>query len=127
MALRVTPEYITSLKPEEVFVFGSNAQGAHKGGTARIAADLFGAVMGQAEGMQGDSYAIVSTEGLAVLREQAEQFIRYAKAHPERTFLVTAIGCGSAGFAPCDVAPLLVKAVDVENIWLPKEFWNELI
>ena len=126
-AHRITPDRIKQLKPGQVFVFGSNAQGAHKGGAARIAADLFGAVMGQAEGMQGDSYAIVSTEGLAVLREQAEQFIRYAKAHPERTFLVTAIGCGSAGFAPCDVAPLLVKAVDVENIWLPKEFWNELI
>ena len=83
--------------------------------------------MGQAEGMQGNSYAINSMDGLKVLQEQAERFIHYAKEHPERTFLVTAIGCGIAGYTPSDVAPLFVKAVDVENIWLPKEFWDELV
>lgn len=62
-----------------------------------------------------------------VLREQAEWFIRYAKEHPELTFLVTAIGCGIAGYAPSEVAPFFVKAVDVENIWLLAKFWNELV
>ena len=84
-------------------------------------------MVGQAEGMQGDSYAINSMDGLEVMREQVERFVHYAKEHPERTFLVTAIGCGIAGYSPRQVAPLFTKAVDVENIWLPKVFWDELV
>ena len=125
-AHRVTPNHIKALKPGQVFVFGSNGMGAHGGGAALAAVKHFGAVMGQAEGMQGNSYAINSMDGLKVLQEQAERFIHYAKEHPERTFLVTAIGCGIAGYTPEQVAPLFVKAVDVENIWLPKSFWDEL-
>ena len=124
-AKRVTPENIQSLRPGQVFVFGSNIQGAHGGGAAALAL-RFGAIDGQAEGMQGDSYAIVSMEGLEVMREQVERFIQYAKEHPERTFLVTAVGCGIAGFEPKDVAPLFAETVDMENVFLPKSFWNEL-
>ena len=124
---RVTPELIRALRPGQVFVFGSNGHGAHCGGAALAAVRHFGAVMGQAEGMQGDSYAINSMDGLKVLQEQAERFVHYAKEHPERTFLVTAIGCGIAGYTPREVAPLFVKAVDVDNIWLPQEFWDELV
>ena len=123
---RVTPEHINELRPGQVFVFGSNNRGSHSGGAAALAL-RFGAVVGQAEGIQGNSYAIVSMDGLDVIREQAERFIHYAKEHPERTFLVTAIGCGVAGYTPEQVAPFFVKAVDVENIWLPKSFWDELV
>lgn len=126
-AHRITPSKIMALKPGQVFVFGSNGRGAHRGGAAFAAFRFFGAVMGQAEGIQGNSYAIISMNGLEVLAQQAEIFIHYAKEHPEQTFLVTPIGCGIAGYTPKEVAPLFVKAVDVENIWLPKEFWNELI
>ena len=124
---RVTPMHITTLKPGQVFVFGSNGQGAHMGGAAKMAVEHFGAIMGQGEGIQGDSYAINSTDGMEVLRQQAETFVHYAKEHPERTFLVTRIGCGVAGLTPAEVAPLFSKAVDVENIWLPQDFWDELV
>ena len=124
---RVTPNHIRALRPGQVFVFGSNGLGAHNGGAALAAVKHFGAVVGQAEGMQGNSYAINSMDGLDVLKVQAERFIHYAKEHPELTFLVTAIGCGVAGYTPREVAPLFVKAVDVDNIWLPSEFWNELV
>lgn len=46
MEKRYTPERITELKPNEVFVFGSNLAGAHAGGAARIAMERFGAVWG---------------------------------------------------------------------------------
>ena len=49
---RVTPDFIKSLKPNEVFVFGSNLAGMHGGGAARIAHLYFGAVMGN-EGVDG--------------------------------------------------------------------------
>ena len=57
-ARRFTPNHIDSLKPNQVFVFGSNSAGAHYGGAARTAVQKFGAIMGQGEGLQGQSYAI---------------------------------------------------------------------
>ena len=122
---RVTPENIQSLRPGQVFVFGSNNRGSHSGGAAAQAL-RFGAIDGQAEGMQGDCYAIVSMDGLGVMREQVGRFIQYAKEHPERTFLVTAVGCGIAGFEPKEVAPLFAETEDMKNVCLPQSFWNEL-
>lgn len=124
---RVTPSQIKSLRPGQIFVFGSDDLGKHSGGSAYAAVKQFGAIVGQAEGLQGSSYAIDSMDGLEVLKNQAERFIHYAKEHPEHTFLVTAIGCGTAGYTPREVAPLFLKAVDVENVWLPQSFWNELV
>ena len=124
---RMTPDKVERLKKGQVFVFGSNSQGMHGGGASLVAVKKFGAVMGQGEGLQGQSYAIPSMDGLDSLKEHVRTFIAFAKEHPELTFLVTRIGCGSAGYTDEDVAPLFVGAVDVENIWLPKEFWDELI
>ena len=53
-----TPDYIDSLLPKQIFVFGSNALGYHTGGASGIARKKFGAVWGQAEGLQGQCYAI---------------------------------------------------------------------
>ena len=125
---RITPDYITSLKPNEIFVFGSNLAGMHGGGAARMARLYFGAVLGNGDGPQGQSYAIPTMQGgVETIRPYVDKFIGYAKAHPEQTFLVTPIGCGIAGFTPDDIAPLFEKAVDVENIHLPQSFWEELI
>lgn len=126
-AHRITPDKINRLKEGQIFVFGSNAQGLHNGGAALVAARQFGAVMGQGAGLQGQSYAIPSTDGLDTLFQHVRTFIEFARQHPELTFLVTRIGCGTAGYDPADVAPLFVSAVDVDNIWLPREFWDELI
>ena len=53
-----------------------------------------------------------------------DNFISFAKAKPELTFLVTEIGCGLAGYTPEDIAPLFIDAVDIPNIYLPIRFWN---
>ena len=55
-----------------------------------------------------------------------DEFIDFARQHPETTFLVTPIGCGIAGFTPADIAPLFQDAVEVENVWLPESFWHLL-
>ena len=121
---RITPERITRLASNEVFVFGSNEQGLHYGGAAKVAVDYFGAVMGQGVGLQGKSYAIPSMSGLASMGEYVKQFCEFAKAHPKMRFLVTPIGCGIAGLQPHEVAPLFVDCKDMENITLPESFWN---
>lgn len=125
---RITPEYITSLKPNEIFVFGSNLAGMHGGGAARTARLHFGAVMGNGDGPQGQSYAIPTMQGGAeTIKPYVDKFIVYAKSHPQQTFLVTPIGCGIAGFTPQDIAPLFTDAINVENVHLPLSFWNELV
>lgn len=118
---RTTPEYITELQPGEIFVFGSNLQGMHGGGAARIAFQKFGAIMGQGVGLQGQSYGIPTMQGgVETIRPYVDEFIAFAKGHPELTFLVTRIGCGIAGFTDDEIAPLFAEAHKVENIVLPE-------
>ncbi|KQR25140.1 A1S_2505 family phage non-structural protein [Microbacterium sp. Leaf151] len=112
--------HITSLQPGEVFVFGSNASGAHGGGAARFALDHFGAVWGQSEGLQGQSYGIDTMSGLTVFEEQVRRFVAFAAAHPDLRFLVTEVGCGIAGYRPNQVAGFFADAG--ENVVLPKSF-----
>lgn len=90
--------YITELEKDEVFVFGSNGQGAHLGGAAATAVRKFGAKMGQAEGLQGQSYAINTMDSENEMSAQIKRFIHFAENHPELKFYVTEIGCGIAGY-----------------------------
>ena len=119
---RITPDYISELRPNEVFVFGSNARGMHYGGAAAFAVGRFGAIMGQGEGLQGHSYAIPTMEGMENMRAAVDRFIAFAQEHPELTFLVTPIGCGIAGYSPEDIAPLFVAAKTLDNVHLPESF-----
>ena len=123
---RITPERITKLAGNEVFVFGSNALGMHHGGAARVAVDKFGAVMGQGHGMQGKSYAINSMSGIPDMMEDIKLFSEYAKAHPDKHFLVTPIGCGIAGYRPEEIAPLFKDCKELNNVSLPPVFWKIL-
>ena len=118
-----TSERIIRLEPNEIFVFGSNLAGAHGGGAARIALDCFGAVWGQGVGLQGQSYAIPTMQGgVETIKPYVDEFIEFAKVHPELKFLVTRIGCGIAGFRDEEIAPLFTAAIEVKNVILPKEF-----
>ena len=122
---RITPEWITDLKEDEVFVFGSNLKGMHGGGAARVAYDKFGAVWGQGVGIQGQSYGIPTMHGgTDVIAPYVDEFIEYAKQHPEKKFLVTPIGCGIAGFSESEIAPLFKDAISLENVWLPEKFYE---
>ena len=123
---RITPDHITRLGTNEVFVFGSNEQGLHYGGAAKAALENFGAIMGQGNGMQGKSYAIPSMGGLGVMGEYVKEFCEFAKAHPEKRFLVTEIGCGLAGYSISEVAPLFEICRNIDNVSLPASFWDFL-
>ncbi len=77
--------------------------------------------MGQGVGLQGQSYAIPTMQGgVGTIKPYVDEFIEFAKAHPELTFLVTRIGCGIAGFHNHEIAPLFSQAHNVENIVLPE-------
>ena len=118
-----TPDFITELRPDEVFVFGSNLAGSHGGGAAYVAWRKFGAIMGQGVGLQGQSYGIPTMQGgVETIRPYVDEFITFAKAHPELYFYVTRIGCGIAGFRDEEIAPLFTAARGVSNICLPESF-----
>lgn len=123
---RISSNYITQLAPNEVFVFGSNLQGMHGGGAARLAYREFGAEWGQGVGLFGQSYAIPTMQGgVETIKPYVDDFIEFAKKHNELVFLVTEIGCGIAGFTPQEIAPLFSLAIieDIQNIYLPESFY----
>ena len=118
-----TPDFITELGPNDIFVFGSNLEGSHGGGAALLAHKKFGAIWGQGVGLQGNSYGIPTMQGgVETILPYVDQFIDFAKTHPELIFYVTKIGCGIAGFSIQEIAPLFQKAIGIPNIRLPKEF-----
>ena len=125
--VKYTPENIKTLEPNQIFVFGSNLQGLHGGGAAAAAMRNFGAIWGQGVGLQGQSYAIPTMHGgVDEIRPYVDDFIDFARQHPEFTFLVTRIGCGIAGFTDKQMAPLFIYALEMPNVILPKSFVDVL-
>ena len=125
---RITPPIIKSLAGNEIFVFGSDLRGIHCGGTAYQALRNFGAQLGKGVGPQGRCYAIPTiVGGILNILPYVIDFIQYTIDHPEQTFLVTPIGCGIAGFTPQEIAPLFRSAMNLDNIHLPREFWEVII
>lgn len=123
---RITPSEINKLLTNEVFVFGSNIQGMHIGGAARIAFDKFGAEWGNGEGLQGQSYALPTMGGVDNTTSAACTFTIFAKNHPELKFFVTPVGCGIAGYRPEEIAPMFKDAAKLDNVYLPLSFWKIL-
>lgn len=111
----------------EIYVFGSNLAGRHGAGSALVARQRFGAVYGQARGLQGRSYAIPTKDGrpgapslrdarstrpLADIAKDVDVFLAFARAHPELRFFVVRLGCSLASHRNEDIAPLFQDAPD---------------
>ncbi len=120
---------ITELKPDEIFVFGSNTSGRHGKGAAKDAMK-WGAITGVGSGRQGQTYAIPTKDDglyvlpLVIIKLHVKAFLNYAKRHPDLRFLVTAIGCGLAGLTPEQIAPMFYDSPP--NVVLPEEFTKVL-
>ena len=97
------------------------------GGAARVAYSKFGAEWGNGEGLQGQSYALPTMEGIESTTAAARNFTSCAKEHPELKFFVTPVGCGIAGYDPEDIAPMFRDAAELENVYLPVSFWKVLM
>ena len=119
---------ITKLNDNEVFVFGSNYAGRHGKGAALTALRKFGAKSGQGVGLMGQSYGIATKDHnlkvlpLSIIELQIGRFLRFARTHPNLTFLVTPIGCGLAGYKYKEIAPLFFNFSIPDNVKLPEEF-----
>lgn len=114
---------ITSLSPGEIFVFGSNLLGHHGGGAALWAYRKFGAIWGVGAGIQGQSYGIPTMHGgVPEIKPYVDDFVEYARMHPENRFLLTRIGCGIAGLCDKEMAPLFAEALGMPNVTFPMEW-----
>jgi hypothetical protein len=119
---------ITSLKPNQVFVFGSNPEGRHGAGAAKYARDNFGAVYGQGEGLQGQSYALPTKDlrvkenrGLrSISPEQITNSIadlyQVASDNSNKEFLVSDYsGKNLNGYTGQEMAEMFVEAGKIPN------------
>ena len=132
--MRITPEVITSLQPNQVFVFGSNTEGRHGKGAALIARQKFGAIYGQASGKQGQSYAIITKDlskgirsiPLSTIQQHIRVFLEYAMNHPDSEFLVVKIGCSLGGYTVNEISTLFKFFKIPTNVFLPQCFWDTM-
>lgn len=130
--MQYTPENIEKLEPNQVFVFGSNAEGVHGKGAALLAKQRFGAKQGQAEGLQGQSYAVVTKKNwrveksstLGEIKDGLEKMLNFATNHPEKQFLVTKLGSSLAGYTISEIKGLFdeLRSSIPNNVILPKEY-----
>jgi hypothetical protein len=132
-----SPDNITELKDNEVFVYGANTEFRHGAGAAKHALK-FGAVYGLVEAYKGQTYGLITTDlnepqrpsiPMSLLQDEVDKFIQFAKNNTHLTFLVTEVGCGLAGFTVEQVAPLFKPVLldKISNVRLPKKFVRELI
>lgn len=130
--MEFTPETITKLKKNEIFVFGSNESGIHGAGAAWFAEQKLGAKRFQGFGLAGQTFALPTKDWeikqlpLSAIKFYIGRFVSFADSHPQYKFFVTKIGCGLAGFEVKDIAPLFTCFALPKNVILPKEFHDYL-
>lgn len=128
--MKYTPDNITELQPNQVFVYGSNTQGIHGCGAAKLAMK-WGAKYGE-DKFNGQTYGIstkdhnIQTLPLEEIEKNVDEFIKFAASRPDLEFLVTKIGTGYAGLTVQDIAPMFNKRL-TPNIILPLEIENYII
>ncbi len=127
---RYTPENLTSLPPNNIFVWGSNQYGRNGAGSSAAAVKYFGAKDGCPIGLVGQSYGIItkSFNDISVtvedIRVQVEALYSFARLRPDLTFWVTKIGCGRAAHSIIAIGDMFenLECKRPDNIILPHEF-----
>lgn len=141
MRFQNTPPEMTDLLPHEVIIVGTNTQGIHGAGLAKVCKDKWGLIPGIPMGLCGQSYAIVTkdlrkfnpyspehpTYKEKMIGYIASQLLTlYTLAHfeTEKVFYVTLIGCGLGGFNVDEIKPVFdaISKYKPLNVCLPIEF-----
>ena len=141
--------YSGNIVPEQgtIFVFGSNPEGRHGAGSAAVAVKYFGAQYGNGEGIQGNAYALPTTElrpemqapgyrqsiPVATIKKSIARLYNYAEAHPDYNFKV-AYRSGAnertlCGYSGAELMTMFKEVAEQfggypENIWFSAEWDN---
>ena len=127
-----TPDKVTYVAENEILAFGSNLSGIHGKGAALDARLYHGAVIGQGEGLMGEAYAIPTKikpdkkMNVEELKPGFDNFIKWAKATPEKTIMIPSIGTENAGFTAKQIVGAFGSDLVQPNILIPESFWREL-
>lgn len=114
-----TPDNIAELGINEVIIFGSNLEGNHVGGLARVCRERWGAMNGKGVGIQGQCYALPTMGGIPQLIMYSVDLYYYIISHPELTFYLTKVGCGIAGYKEEEIIPIF-SSWDMDNLIKPE-------
>ena len=107
-----------------IFVFGSNLAGRHGKGAAKFAVDNYGAIYGQGEGLQGNSYALPTKDenlrplSLQGIDRSVSTFLFFARDNAGINFALTPVGCGLAGNSRKDIWAILKHYSVTSNVYL---------
>lgn len=118
------------LNQNNIFCFGSNLAGKHGAGAAYFAYMHCDAIYGRGVGLQGNAYALptkdenIKTLSLKRIENFVREFFYVVEENPNLNFFLTAIGTGLAGYTPEQIAPMFKTASNINNIYLPSEFWD---
>lgn len=124
---------IKDLKDNQIFVFGSNTQGRHGAGTAKLCLQKYGAIYGQASGLQGRSYGLITTDLTTYkfpsrspkeILEEIKKLYNFAELHPELEFLVayTAEGYNLCGYSSKQLAKFFSLIPIPDNVIFEDKF-----
>lgn len=133
--------YTGNIEPADdvVFVFGSNPDGRHGAGSAKVARTKFGAIYGQGEGLQGHSYALPTKDlripGYRTISEEQiieniDRMYKVAESMPEKKFMVAyrtkADERSLCGYSGKELVDMFLYWPVPENVYFSEE-WKEII
>ena len=140
---------VTKLKPNQVFVFGSNPEGRHGLGAAKVAMK-FGAKRLQGRGMQGQSYGLVTKNLTAGYKEDStgityetkgaksvspdqiikniSELYKVANSNPSKEYLVNDYsGKNHNGYSGQEMADMFDKAGPIPSNMVFNENFSKLL
>lgn len=131
---RITPDIVNffDFPKNTIVLVGTNESGIHGAGFAKYCRMLGGLQLKQSFGFSGNCFGIptkdwfIQSLPIEMIRFYVNRFIEFARYDIKTTYWVTKIGCGLAGYTPEQIAPLFKDCINLENVWLPQEFWNNL-
>ena len=134
--------YIGNIIPEPntIFVFGSNPEGRHGAGSAKVAREKFGAIYGQGEGLQGHAYAL-PTKDLRVkenngyrsiskeqIIENIKKLYKCANEHPNLDFKIAyrnVFEKSLNGYTGIEMIKMFDEAGEIpDNVWFSQEWYD---
>jgi hypothetical protein len=132
--MKYTPENITKLESNQVFVAATNLSGIHGAGSAKLAYQKFGLKWGFTSGLCGQVYAIPTKDRkiqfllpISEIEKSVNKFLVCVQNNPNLEFLITRIGMGLANGKIEDIAPLFKDFINLPNVSIPKDFYDFII
>lgn len=124
---------------DTIFVFGSNPEGRHGAGSAKVARNKFGAKQGQGSGLMGNSYGLV-TKDLRIkgtrsvskedIEKNIEELYNVAKSMPDKKFKIAYRNSRDEvtlnGYSGLEMAEMFLSMEVPENIYF-SNVWEPII